>query len=64
MLNTKPNIDDADTFYAELIAIYDKHTDIECEVISARLVLILANHIGDRKILHEALKLSKNVLTV
>ncbi len=62
MLNTKPNIDDVDGFYAEVMAIYDKHTDAECDVINARLVLIMANHIGDRQVIREALQLAENVL--
>ncbi len=62
MLNTKPNIEDVDGFYAELLAMQDGHREEARRVINARLILILANHIGDRKTLSDALALAENVL--
>ncbi|VAW03935.1 hypothetical protein MNBD_ALPHA07-1442 [hydrothermal vent metagenome] len=62
MLNTKPNIEDADGFYAELMEIQDRNRDPERALINARLILILANHIGDREVLRSALLLAKNIL--
>ena len=53
-LITKPNIDDPDGFYAELLALHDGHDKARSDAINARLVLILANHIGDRRILRQA----------
>ena len=53
-LITKPNIDDPDGFYAELLALHDGHDKARSDAINARLVLILANHIGDRAILRQA----------
>lgn len=55
MLNLGPNIADPDGFYAELIATHDGLTDSESHALNARLVLLLANHIGDRAVLTEAL---------
>ena len=55
MLNTKPNIENADGFYEELIALHDGRNKDESDAINAKLVLILANHIGDREILAQAL---------
>ncbi len=55
MLNLSPNIADPDDFYAELI---DSQRDLEEEQalrMNARLILLLANHIGDRKVLTEAI---------
>lgn len=54
-LHTEPRIDDADGFYAELIALHaglssDESTDLNC-----KLILLMANHIGDRKVLREVL---------
>ena len=54
-LNTSPNIPDPDGFYAELLAAHDGLSDADSIAFNARLVLILANHIGDRAILTEAL---------
>ena len=53
-LITDPNMDDPDRFYAELLALHDGRTKDESDAINARLVLILANHIGDRAVLRDA----------
>ena len=54
-LNTAPNIPDPDGFYAELLGAHEGLSDDDSMALNARLVLILANHIGDRAILSEAL---------
>ena len=58
-LNTKPNIDNPDDFYAELLAVHDGLEKAESDALNARLVLMLANHIGDRGVLRQALKAAK-----
>ncbi|MGH1354665.1 MAG: DUF2783 domain-containing protein [Thalassovita sp.] len=55
-----PNIDGVDDFYAELIATHDGLSDADSNALNARLVLILANHIGDRNVLSAAMKAAKN----
>ncbi len=55
LLNTAPNIPDCDGFYAELLDAHTGLTAEETHVLNARLVLLLANHIGDRAVLTEAL---------
>ncbi len=54
-LITKPNIADADSFYAELLATHQGLSEAESHALNARLVLILANHVGDAETLTEAL---------
>ena len=54
-LNTAPNIPDPDGFYAELLAAHEGLSDDASIALNARLILILANHIGDRAVLTEAL---------
>lgn len=54
-LNISANIPDPDGFYAELIAAHEGLTDEESAGFNARLILLLANHIGDRTILTQAL---------
>lgn len=54
-LNTAPNIPDPDGFYAELLGAHEGLSDADSTALNARLVLILANHIGDRAVLTEAL---------
>lgn len=55
-LNTQPNIDAPDDFYADLIAAHEGLSDDDSAAFNARLILILANHIGDRAVLTEALR--------
>jgi hypothetical protein len=54
-LNTSPNIAGADDFYAELLATHEGLSKAESDALNARLILILANHVGDRAVLSEAL---------
>jgi Protein of unknown function (DUF2783) len=55
-LETKANIADPDGFYQELIDSQRDLREVEAELINCKLVLILANHIGDRDVLREAIK--------
>ena len=59
MLNLKPNFDDTDGFYAALIAAHEGLSDAESEALNARLILILANHIGQSDVLNAALDAAK-----
>ena len=58
-LNATPNINDPDGFYAELLETTDGLTEDEIHALNARLVLILANHIGDREVLSAALSAAR-----
>ena len=58
-LITTPNIPDPDGFYAELIAAHDGLTPEESAALNARLILLLANHVGDREVLRQALQAAK-----
>lgn len=51
-----PNIEGVDDFYAELIALHDGLSTGDSDALNARLLLILANHIGDRSVLSDAMK--------
>ena len=54
-LITAPHLDAPDDFYESLI---DAHRDLETadsHALNARLVLLLANHIGSRVVLQQAL---------
>jgi len=55
-LNTRPNIPDPDGFYADLLAVHDGLSKAESDALNARLILILANQIGDRGLLSAALQ--------
>jgi hypothetical protein len=54
-----PNIPDVDGFYAALLDTHEGLTDAESSAFNARLVLVLANHIGDREALGQALELAQ-----
>ena len=49
-----PNIEDPDGFYAELLQLHEGLEREASEALNARLVLILANQIGDRTLLRQA----------
>ncbi len=58
-LTLTANIPGADDFYAELIEAHDGLSKAESDALYARLVLTLANHIGESAVLTEALAASK-----
>jgi hypothetical protein len=58
-LVTTPNLQDADHFYAAFVATHAGLSDEASELLNARLILILANHIGERSVLEKALELAR-----
>ena len=54
-----PNMTQPDPFYAALLSAHDGLSDAESQAYNARLVLILGNHIGDFKVLSQALDAAK-----
>ena len=58
-LITEPNIEDPDGFYAELLAAHEGLEEADSHALNARLVLLLANHVGDREALSAAIDAAK-----
>ena len=58
-LNRNPNIADPDGFYQELIESQRELSDEQADMLTAKLVLILANHVGERELLREAIALAR-----
>ncbi|GAA6176691.1 DUF2783 domain-containing protein [Sulfitobacter pacificus] len=58
-VNLDPNIPDPDGFYDELLQAHAGLTDEESDAFNARLILTLANHIGDRAVLRAAIEAAK-----
>lgn len=58
-LTLSPNLNRPDDFYAALIAAHEGLTDEESAAYNARLILILANQIGDFDTLDAALRAAK-----
>ncbi|MCV0426848.1 MAG: DUF2783 domain-containing protein [Roseibium sp.] len=53
---TKPNLDQPDAFYADLLTAHEGLTKEESDAFNARLILLMANQIGDRKVLNQLLE--------
>jgi len=51
-----------DDFYEALIDTHQGLSDEQSERVNARLILLLANHIGDLDILREAMRLARATL--
>ncbi len=61
-LNTRPNLARPDDFYEALI---DMHRDLapeQSQAVNARLILLLANHIGDLDVLRAAMAAARQDL--
>lgn len=59
MLILTPNIPDPDGFYEELIRAHAGLSKEQSDAYNARLILTLANHIGDRDVITQALQAAK-----
>ena len=62
MLITTPNMAAPDDFYEALIDAHRDLSDEQSQALNARLVLLLANHIGDLAVLKEALAAARSTL--
>jgi hypothetical protein len=63
-LITAPHLSAPDDFYEALI---DAHRDLspaDSHALNARLVLLLANHVGDVEVLREALRAARDSAAV
>lgn len=59
-LDTQPNISAHDDFYHDLI---DMHRDLSARqsaLVNAKLILLLANHIGDLAVLRQAMRAARH----
>ena len=57
-LNTELNLASPDDFYERLLAAHRGLTDEQSALVNAKLVLLLANHIGDAEVLDQAMDLA------
>jgi hypothetical protein len=55
ILNLELNIGSPDDFYQELIDLHRDLTDEQSATVNAKLILLLANHIGDMEVLRAAM---------
>lgn len=54
-LTLTPNIQDPDGFYDDLLNAHQGLSKADSDALNARLILVLANHVGDRDVLRQAL---------
>jgi len=54
-LITAPNMANPDDFYEALIDMHRDLDEAQSQAVNARLILLLANHIGDMQVLREAM---------
>ncbi|QHE87649.1 DUF2783 domain-containing protein [Hydrogenophaga sp. BPS33] len=54
-MNTTLNFQDADTFYEQLLDAHAGLSREDAELLNARLILLLANQIGDAQVLKDCI---------
>ncbi len=54
-----PNLENADVVYNRILAAHQGLDMAESAAFNARLVLVLANHIGDEDVIAQALELAR-----
>lgn len=59
-LITEPHLESPDPFYEALIEAHRDLDDAQSHALNARLVLLLANHIGEQAVLLEALQAARD----
>src|SRR6266513_287625 len=63
-VNTQPNLAAADDFYDELIGMHRGLTDAQSALVNAKLILLLANHIGDLDVLRAAMAAAREDIAI
>lgn len=59
-MKTQLNFQDADGFYEQLLNAHEGLSREQSELLNARLVLILANQVGDKSVLDECVQAAHN----
>lgn len=63
-LATMPRLDDPDAVFVALVAAHRDLTPEESRLLDAALVLLLANHVGDRTVLDQAIAAARAAIGV
>ena len=59
-MKTDQNFQDADTFYEQLLNAHEGLSPEESEQLNLRLILLLANQVGDATVLRDCIESAKN----
>ena len=63
MLNTEPNLKAPDDIYEALVAVHRDLDPEQSRLVNAKLILLLANHIGDESVLRAAIAKARQDIT-
>jgi hypothetical protein len=63
LLITQPNLEAPDDFYEALIDAHQGLSEAQSHALNARLVLLLANHVGSLAVLRQALEAARDAAT-
>jgi hypothetical protein len=58
-MKTAPNLQDADSFYEQLLDAHQGLSREQSELLNARLILLLANQVGDAQVLQECIEAAR-----
>ena len=59
-MKTQLNLQDADGFYEQLLDAHQGLSEQQSALLNARLILLLANQVGDAKVLKECVQAAKD----
>jgi len=59
-MKTELNLQDADTFYDQLLNAHEGLSAEQSEQLNLRLILLLANQVGDATVLRDCIESAKN----
>ena len=60
MMKTELNLQDADGFYEQLLNAHEGLSTEQSELLNMRLILLLANQVGDASVLRDCSESAKN----
>jgi hypothetical protein len=60
-MKTTLNLQDADSFYEQLLDAHQGLSSEQSQLLDARLILLLANQVGDAKVLKECIEAARQM---
>ena len=60
-MKTQLNLQDADGFYEQLLDAHEGLSEQQSALLNARLILLLANQVGDAKVLKECVEAAREI---
>ncbi len=59
-MKTNPYLQDADAFYEQLLDAHEGLSEEQSRLLNARLILLLANQVGDAKVLQDCIEAARH----